>query len=735
MISKILKIEGLGRFKNFSNGGNDDLRFLKRTIIFGYNTYGKSTLSTIFRSLKYSDQKYLKGKKSFGHTSDIVIDILDDNNQHLTLANGNWSIPNIAIFDNYFIHNFVFMGDEIDYKHKSSLHGIFVGENVGQKVSKLKELRDEQGELEKKRDQIKIGYTRNDLGAFDSFLKVAEIADVDKEIEKKKEEIQRIKNIAALKQLISASPFASTFDNFSVAMQKTLDTSAEKNIDEHIRKHWKNEHASKNFLADGVILLKDGVDTCVFCGQNLTPVTKLIEDFKKVFGSTYTETRQEIEKYGEAFLRFDAEAEMAKFAPLGVKCEDILDKEMLLKHKKALDKDVAIKLKDLNHHIDCTSENSSFNIFVSEIKKLHKIFNELKTQEFSIQKQQSLENELKQLELSQYRHGKEGVALAEKYEKAAKAVETKKTEIGALRKEIDEATKNAIEKNQKQINTILEDTLKAGFKIQKLNSRSNLTRSDAHFVDYEFVVDGNTVPISNKRSQSDDEPIDKPYFGNTLSDSDRRLLAMSFFISSLRTDENLKDKIIVLDDPFSSFDSNRKDYLAKAIIDIQNEQGEQPKQIIILTHDDGFLGRLQEKLPSSDSDTKILKIKYSDTSGSVLEKCDVAEIIEEQYFKDIKYIKDSVDNSHNIDEALGKVRKCLERILRHKYYFMLDKDTLSDGSISAYLGKIGTKCTVKDEILNNNWHEHMHDQHEIMKLSEPEKIQKLKDFLALLEEI
>jgi wobble nucleotide-excising tRNase len=145
----------------------------------------------------------------------------------------------------------------------------------------------------------------------------------------------------------------------------------------------------------------------------------------------------------------------------------------------------------------------------------------------------------------------------------------------------------------------------------------------------------------------------------------------------------LKDKIVILDDPFSSFDSNRKDYLAKAIIDIQNDEKEQPKQMVILTHDDSFLGRLQEKLPSSD--TKILKIKHSDAGGSVLEKCNIDEIIEEQYFKDIKYIKDSVDNSKNINEALGKVRKCLERILRHKYFFMLDKSTIEDGSISAYL--------------------------------------------------
>jgi len=733
MISKILKIEGLGRFKNFASIGNDDLKFLKHTIIFGYNTYGKSTLTTIFRSLKTSNQKYLQGKKGFDHLGNIVIDILDGNNQHLTLSNGKWSNPEIEIFDNYFIHSSIFVGDEIDYRHKSSLHGIFVGENITLKVSKLKKLRGEQDELEKQRDKIKFEYTKNELGTFECFLKVEVVKNVEEKIKKKELEIRRSKNIAALKQLIVDSPLASKFEKFSITMNKTLDTSAEKNIENHIETHWKDINASKNFLADGVSLLKDKASSCVFCGQDILSVSALIEDFRKVFGSTYKETQQEIEKIGEDFLRLDLETEMAKFSQLGVNCTDILNVDSLLESKVALNNDVKIKLKDLNHKIDYESVDNPLKLFVSEVQKLHPTFEFLRKEEFSIEKQSILESELKQLELTQYRHSNDGKRLVKRYNEAVIAVGRKKTDINNLRKEIDEETKNAVEKNQEQINKILTDTLKANFTIQKMNSKSNLTRLEAHFVEYELVMDGHVVPLSNKRSQIDEEPLDKPHFGNTLSDSDRRLLAMAIFIASLQTDKGLKNKIVVLDDPFSSFDSNRKVYLAKAIINIQNENGDHPEQVIVLTHDDGFLARLQEVLPSSG--TKILTIKYSAANGSVLDVCNVAELIEEQYFKDIEYIKDSVDNSHNIDDSLRRVRKCLERILRHKYYFTLDKSTLEAGSVSAYLEMIGNKCRVKKEILSSNWHEHMHDQHEIMKLNEPEKILKLKDFLAILEQV
>lgn len=732
MISKILKIKGLGKFKNFSYTRNDDLKFLKYTVLFGYNTYGKSTLTTIFRSLKTSDQKYLQGKKSFGYSENIDIDILDSNNQHLTLTNG-WNNSNIVIFDNHFIHNSVYVGNEIEYRHKSSLHSIFIGEDVLQKVNKLKSLRYEQEELEGKRDKIKSGFTRNELGTFETFLKIKEVEKIQEKIDIKKEELKRLNNIATLKELIKNSPLSDTFKYFSTIIQKTLDTSAEKNIENHINKHWKDAYASKNFLADGVSLLKDELKECVFCGQNLASVANLIKDYKKVFGNTYKETQREIDNIGEKFLRFDLEMEMEKFSLLGVNCTSILNKKTLTENKTALDSEVKIKLKNLNHKIDCESSDKPFKIFVTELKKLHPTFDDINKQSFSAQKQQVLENELTHLELIQYRYSNDGCKLAENYQKEVDSIKSKKIEIDNLRKEIDKETTSAIEKNQNQINTILTDTLKANFTIQKLKSRSNLSRLDAHFVEYEFVVDGFAVPLSNKRSQADQEPLDKAHFGNTLSDSDKRLLSMAFFISSLQVDKNLKNKIVVLDDPFSSFDSNRKDYLAKAIIDIQNENGDSPEQTIILTHDDSFLGRLDRLLPTSE--TKILKIKHSSRNGSVLDTCNINELIEEQYFKDIKYIKNAVDNSSNIDEALNKVRKCFERVLRHKYYFMLDEETLKNSSISTYLDKIGNKCKVKDEILKNNWHEHMHDQHEIMKLSEPEKIQKLKDFLGLLEQI
>lgn len=731
MIKKILKISGVGKFKNFSSN-HDDLTFKKNTVIFGFNTYGKSTLTTIFRSLKISDQGYIEGKRTFGHTKSIAIDILDDSNKHITLANGSWKNENISIFDNQFVHNSVFIGDEIDHKHKSNLYGIFIGDEINQKVLKLKSLREEQFELEKERDKVKLGYKKSDLGTFESFLKLKDLETLEQNIQEKKKEIEILKNISELKRLTKSTSLKSDFLLFSKSLQKKLDESANDNIDLHVKNHWKDPNESKTFLAEGVNLLKEDTNTCVFCGQDISPVQGLIENFKKVFNKSYDDLRKEIVQAGESFIRIDIDAELSKFIPYGVTFENDINKKLLLDSKTNLDSEVKIKIANFNYEIDFLSEKCDFQVFTTEINKLHSAFKKIEENEFSLEKLKVLNNELNTLLLIEYRFSEEGKDLYKSYNDSLVAIEKRKEEIKILRAKIDQETEQIINKNQTLINATLK-TLGADFTIEKLSSKSNLSRSDSHFIDYEFFVHGQPVPISNKASQSDIEPKDKYYFGNTLSDSDRRLLAMSFFISSLKNDGNLKDKIVVLDDPFSSFDSNRKDDLANVIIDISNDNNEKPKQLIVLTHDDSFLVRLQNKLPTED--TRLLKIQYSEANGSVLDICNIDDIIEEDYFKCIKEIKKAVDNSVGVDSALKNVRICLERLLKHKYYFLLDSETIASGNITKYLEKIGDKCVVKDKIMSDHWHEHMHDQHQIMKMQEPQKIKKLKDFLELMEQI
>src|SRR3989339_12663 len=691
MIKKILKIQSVGRFSSFASR-NDDLSFKQTTLIFGYNTYGKSTLTAILRSLKEGNSSYINGRKSFGKTNPQEVEILYDDSSK-NIFDSSWENKDIEIFDNDFILKNVFYGDSINEEQKSSLYGILIGDEVRKLKKNIDKAKLEQTGLDKEKKIIKSKVIGKGFTDFDFFISTKKEDGIDNQIKNTKNEIKQQENLSNLKELISKTPIKSNFYNFKEEFLKTLDVEVEKTVDRHIKENWKDITSSRDFLSDGLERLKkDG--NCVFCGQGLSEVKDFINDLQSVFNEEYK------------------------------KLEDA---------KEKIDQIVKDKQSDLSKLIDF-NENPDFIIFLEELGKLSKIFNNINSQlvETAL-KTNLLKDQLKKQEITKYRFLEEGVKIYNEYLKNEGFLKKKKEEILKLNEEITEKVNKIFKDNEEKINFFLTE-LGANFKLKNLSPKSHMGLANTHFCDFCFVVDNtHEVKISNKKRKGDPEPENEAHFKNTLSDSDKRLLAFAFYLAKLSNDTELSNKIIVLDDPFSSFDENRKEETIKLLKELKNDSGDEPKQKIILTHDKGFLCRLFTKLPK---DSKVLKIHFSQTDGSSLELCDVEnDFIKGDYFKDIEYIKNSIENSTDINEALKKARPCLEHILKRKYYFLLDSETLKKKSVGSYLDKIDEVCPVKDEILNDNWHEDMHDSHPIMILNEPAKIKKLERLLKLLEEI
>lgn len=74
-------------------------------------------------------------------------------------------------------------------------------------------------------------------------------------------------------------------------------------------------------------------------------------------------------------------------------------------------------------------------------------------------------------------------------------------------------------------------------------------------------------------------------FHNTLSSGDRNSLALAFCFATLRDDPNLRDKIIIIDDPVSTLDEHRTLSTAQEI----RRLATQAKQVIVLSHSKSFL--------------------------------------------------------------------------------------------------------------------------------------------------
>lgn len=730
MIKKILKIKGVGRFKLFTSR-NDDLSFEKTTIIFGHNTYGKSTLTSIFRSLKENNPNYINGRKTFGMSENQEIEVLDDNNKKY-IFNSNWENKDIEIFDNDFISKNVFYGDYINKEQQASLYGILIGDEVYSLKQNIDKEKNEQDKLDKVKDAVVNRFTRKDLGTFEEFLKLTEDIDINNKIKKIQDKIKQQENLESLKILVSKTPIKSKFNNFKAEFIKTLDLSIEKTVNSHIEKNWKDTTASRDFLARGLDLLKEN-GGCSFCGQDLSNVSDFIIDLKKVFSDEYKNLKESIKTFGNNFILIDLEKIFLEFDKYGLNLKDKLNYDSLLVLKGNIDEKILLKQNDLNLQLDF-DKDLDFKKFLEELDKLSSTFNDIAIQPSSDTfKISLLKSELKKYELTKYRFIPESILIFNDYNEIKKTIDSKKEEIKKLNIILTENVNKAFKENEKQINDFLKK-LGANFALKDFSPKSHMGLVNTHFCDFRFVIDDiYTIQVSNKTRKDEPEPENKPHFKNTLSDSDKRLLAFAFFLSKLSNDNNLKDKILVLDDPFSSFDENRKEETINLISNIKNNKGDEPAQKILLTHDKSFLCRLFNKLPK---ESKIFKIHYSSANGSGLEVCDVEnDFIKDPYFVDIEYIKNSVENSVNINEALKKIRPCLEHLLKRKYYFLLQAETLRKKSVGEYLNDIGSVCSKKDEILSENWHEDMHDSHQIMQLNEPAKIAKLSRFLELIKEI
>ena len=111
-----------------------------------------------------------------------------------------------------------------------------------------------------------------------------------------------------------------------------------------------------------------------------------------------------------------------------------------------------------------------------------------------------------------------------------------------------------------------------------------------------------------------------PSFPTTLSPSDRRLLALAFFFSSLDGDPDLPGHTLVFDDPACGLDKRRKTRVVDAVMGFAGRV-----QIVVLSHDADFVRMLRDR--GLDS---VLQLRRSGVY-CVIEDCDIDAVCAMDY--------------------------------------------------------------------------------------------------------
>ncbi len=675
MLEKFISLKNIGKFVNVSPKGDVSLR--KLTLIYGENGRGKTTLCAIFRSLKSNDSSLIDERKTFDSRDDTACNIRISD-QNYKYSNGTWEnmFPNISIFDSDFIHKNVYTGDMVDHQHKKNLFQVIVGEKGvehNKTINALnKQARDINADIKLKTKEVEKYIPENlSIEVFISLVEIEDIDDkitiLDSELEKIQTQIKESKSIITKKEFsqLTLPILPETFSNILNKSLEAIDESAGEKVNEHIA----NCMLTPNelWLSQGAVLAKD--DSCPFCGQN-TKNNSLISAYRTYFNQEYKQLKRDVKNLKEQIETAIGEHTMF---PIQKKISDNFSltefwKTHLdqLKLPVIIFEDIQKSYSDLlticlkltkqkqETPLEVISKNNEFEKTLStiidlkekvvlyniEIKTLNEEIVDFKNKLPTDNDAKLVKEKLDRIKTIKKRFEVKTVKAIEDYE----AVKLSRTQIDQAKKvekaDLNKYCADVLSKYEKSINSYLSD-FNTGFSVVKTKP-SYLGGSPSS--QYQLLINKTTVGLEK--------------FKTTMSSGDKNSLAFAFFLASLEHDSKLSNKIIALDDPFTSLDRFRRECTAQLCQKLCGKT----KQVIVLSHDPHFLKMVYDKHNSSE--IKTLQLPKL-ASGSVIGEWDIETELQSNYLKNysilLAYFRDSSGEKTSVARA---IRPFLEGLLR-----------------------------------------------------------------------
>lgn len=226
-------------------------------------------------------------------------------------------------------------------------------------------------------------------------------------------------------------------------------------------------------------------------------------------------------------------------------------------------------------------------------------------------------------------------------------------QLKEIQKELGEYSKNIFDKYV----GVLNEKLKFFTPYIEIKKFSKTTGRGNQYVSYFLLVSGQQVGFN------ENSPV-RASFKYTLSEGDKSALAFSFFLAKLHF-TSISDKIVVFDDPISSFDYARKNSTINQLLKLSKDCN----QLITLTHDINFANDLCKRIGYSK--VKSLKILRQGKSN-VIATNEIEKETLSGVFKDIEVLNNHILNGSNSDlekrEVIRCIRPILEGILRIKFF-------------------------------------------------------------------
>lgn len=729
MMKKIAKIINIFSFSFFDwdkinpmkgNNPNDPIDvFKENNIIFGENTNGKSNLIKIFKSLNGQD---INLEQNWDFPSEKQqIELVLDNDSRITFVASRWSSSilkdKFLIFDKYFIDKYVHsLGpDSTDTSQRRQERGktiIYLGNfaEYNKEINKVNELKKaiseknkiyfdkEKAKIESIIDtqNITIEEVKENKKEIQKLIKENNLQTKKKQLEQRHNELEKIKNILKQKNNIEQLSLLNEIDTAFSLKTEVLEQGKKKEvkinpqqlfsftITQGLQQTLHKIAHKKDFVKAGLSLLDDSLNTCPFCEQKIKngDYIQIIKDYQRIFDRLFAEgeqrTKDLLSKYREILEEIrDTQAPSAnksrlekikQFISVDKELTDIIiskdDKDIiknelnliLEKEKNILEEKERSQIEQIKTIIGTTNKLiKEYNESVRKInKKLNQIKKDVKEGKMEVQEDEKQKGISKLEKEVFFIENKNSI---ENYFKFINTYDKNEKVIGALER-IYQILKNRI---IEQFNN---------FVLDYFSSIKEFIKEICPSMDV-FEIKGD--PKYDRRAQ---EPaqcgFNIKYNGKdctkNLSEGERQVIALSFFFARLKK-ENDKKKIVILDDPITSFDAGKRKSTAEVIQKETNGFG----QLFIFTCDPLFREFCLKQFKNRNF-YYVFKTKGSSSIHYVPQN---RETIYKSFETDFRKLGDFNGSNENVVIFGQMLRFCLETKIKEDY-FGYSQDNLSN---------------------------------------------------------
>ncbi|WP_017281931.1 AAA family ATPase [Helicobacter pylori] len=600
--------------------------FKDYNVIFGNNGCGKTSLTRAFELL-ISKDKCIEKYRTISTAESPSIEFECKDGSYKIEPNSNIGAPSfkVEIYNSDFLHNNAPFNSEFGLKKLDDGIIILEGSVLGEETKEINQLKNCKEKVEKRKKKIKDENSTETLSA----KQESEIKKYDKEIEKIRKEMTsktiqitldeiKINNICEVSknkfkvQEDALTNLEKDFDELDEAMKKfddlkemelpkdyqtikdkleslfSFDMDKEAGqVSEEIKEHMSK--VGREFIEKGIELQKKMPDNaCPFCTQEIT--NNIIQVYTSYFNKRIEQFNQDslevsgtLKKILEQWNIKEILQSFERFEPF-MKKDSSTNKEslknaleqikvLLEKLQKEVDKKWGVKNKEKFQETDkkLLENYEKFQKCVDETRNI------LKQKKEQKEKLEKLKTELKEARIKKAKHDSyDWQKSKEEAERKLSVLNCRHERLNRLLEKINKKLKGLYDQKRPDIETI-NNYLKA----------LNLPK---YSLDKDYRIVLNSDALENSEAKI------------ILSDGEKTTLAFAYFLARLKLfykKEDLKNLVVVIDDPISSLDEQRIYNTTCLVAKINQELAreklsneENKAQVFVLTHNHTFMARL-----------------------------------------------------------------------------------------------------------------------------------------------